>query len=125
MKSKKNDAEYVPIVVKLIVNLLVTFGLSLSIYLLFANVLLTVNKMQGTFLKSDHSASSLNTARNQLEEFTKKKYYDCSQSILSSEECDLINNYHDSYLNIFKLKLFENAHLDAQSLTVNTSFFTH
>ena len=121
MNSKKTNPVDVPLVVKVVVNLIVTFGLSLSIYLLIVNVMLTANKMQGYFGNNIDFGSSLDN--DQIQEFTKKKYYDCTQSILSMEECDLINKYH--YLNIFKFKLYKNIDSDVQSLKVNTSLFTY
>ncbi len=123
MNSKKQNLEDVSLVVKLIVNLIVTFGLSLSIYLLFVNVMMTANKMQGYFVKNIDFSSSLDDINDQLNELSKKKYYDCTQSILSREECDLINKYH--YLNIFKFKFYENIDQEIQSLKVNTSLFTY
>lgn len=123
MNSKKTNPEEIPFVVKVIVNLIATFGLSLSIYLLIVNVMLTATKMQGYFGKNIEFSTSLDSVNDQIQEQIKKKYYDCTHSILSVDECDLINKYH--YLNIFKFDLYDNLDLEVQSLKVNTSLYTY
>jgi hypothetical protein len=133
MKQKKSiNKETTPVLIKLLVNLVLTLGLSVSMYLLFSNILLTFHKisMQAPFLTRFHDSSSNSMPFEQTEMFPNKKYYDCTKTILSIEECDLINEYHDSFLRYFKIKLFstnENKLLEmsGKNLTINTTFFTY
>jgi hypothetical protein len=50
------------------------------------------------------------------------KYYDCKKSILSNDECELVNNYHDEYLRLAQLNR-NNQFKQVNSFKVNTSFF--
>lgn len=123
--SKPNDEE-VPLLVKFIINIVITFGLSLSVYFLLANAFLTFHKL------STYPYTDVSSEQNELATYTdshENNYYDCSKGILSVEECDLINRYHHNYMNFFKLKLFDiqNSMItkQGQSLKVNTSLFTY
>lgn len=135
-KSCKCSAEKVPIVVNLIVNFLIMSALSLSIYLLIANIFLTINKisMQTSLLSrsiiTDASSNSFQSNLNYVDDFKANKYYDCSKSILSNDECELLNSYHNEYLNALRSYLLKQstgyqAAVSANSLKVNTSFFIH
>ena len=108
-KSKKTklksieEEDNIPLLIRIIVNLFITFGLSLSIYLLIANVFLTVHKLSfhTQLLRSNEEDSFVFTPHDPDSNFVfqpNKKYYDCSQGILTIEECDLINRYHSDYL---------------------------
>lgn len=117
------------------INLFVTFALTLSIYLLIANVFLTVHKItiQTSFSPIRFPTES-NTftliSGNARKEDSDQKYYDCSKSILSAEECDLINNYHSDYMDSINKLLSSSSKSNkikasSNSLKVNTSFFIH
>ena len=128
MKSKSARKEEIPFGIKLTVNMFITFGLSLSMYLLFANLLLTFHKisLHTPYLRLNEYAHAIN--EQQIKFMPIKKYYDCAKSILSVEECDTINRYHDNYLNLVKVKLLSSSvgssDDSSPSLKVNTSFFT-
>jgi hypothetical protein len=131
-KSIEDDCNNIPLIIKIILNLFITFALSLSIYLLLANVILTVHKMSlhSNMLRSSHhdEFSSFEQQRPELFQ-SNKDYYDCSQGILSMEECDLINRYHSDYLHSVRSALMSKSKfknyvtVNTNSLKVNTSFF--
>lgn len=148
--EEEND-DKVPAAVNFSINIVITFALSLSIYLLMANVFLTFNKLSslqwskggmllahlndaGGFDKvlSSNGAELGSNSANGLRQVDKSyQYYDCSKSLLTLEECDLLNSYHDEYLNSLRSYLTRQSsgnehHSKLQnSLKVNTSFFIH
>lgn len=124
-------------------NIVITFALSLSIYLLMANVFLTFNKISNlqwnknglplAFINDagmlERVLSDESGARNGAVDKS-YQYYDCSKSLLTMEECDLLNTYHDEYLNSLRSYLTRQSngnepHKLQNSLKVNTSFFIH
>ena len=134
-KSKQDSkASKEPFLVNVVVNLLMTFALSLSIYLLIANVLLTVHKFsyqssgsrfnfggdrtpvpvshESTF---DRTGGGGGDSGGEKSASSGKKYYDCSTSILSVEECNQINMYHDEYLHLVKTALASGSALSSSS----------
>lgn len=140
MKSKSinRDEENIPLMIRIVVNLFITFGLSLSIYLLIANVFLTVHKLsfhtQLLRAANDDETFTMNLLEQQRPDLfqSNKDYYNCAQGVLTMEECDLINRYHNDYLHSVRNALMSktsnmksNAFLDTSdsSLKVNTSFF--
>jgi hypothetical protein len=143
-KSKKTkttcksieEEDNIPLLIRIIVNLFITFGLSLSIYLLIANVFLTVHKLSfhTQLLRHNEEDSFAFAPHDPDRNFVfqpNKKYYDCSQGVLSIEECDLINRYHSDYLHSVRSAMLmsskkintNNMGIDTSSLKVNTSFF--
>ncbi|RNA32911.1 hypothetical protein BpHYR1_023113 [Brachionus plicatilis] len=133
-----------PFCLNFCINSIITFSLSLSIYLLIGNVYLTLQK----------SSSVLDSFHHQLlfpgEHFSAKKlvpsntldqtpFYDCSKNILTKEECNLVNSYHSEYLTSLKNYLsnidqdddevtftkHKNLFQLSNSLKVNTSFFIY
>ena len=128
MKTKSVRKDEIPFGIKLTVNMCITFGLSLSMYLLFANLLLTFHNisLHTPYLRLDEYAHAIN--EQQIKLMPIKKYYDCAKGILSAEECDTINRYHESYLNLVKVKLLSSSGGSSDdaspTLKVNTSFFT-
>jgi hypothetical protein len=132
--SKKEESDQIRFGIKLLVNFVIIFGLSLSTFSLLSNMLCTIQKIStnsqynsNIFLERKNYKTILNRA-NELIQTDSKKYYDCKKSILSVEECDQINKYYDIYFNLFKFKHFENkvflSSFD-ESLKANTSFFKH
>lgn len=131
------EEDNIPLVIRLVVNLFITFGLSLSIYLLIANVFLTVHKISfhTQLLRANEDDSFSFASHDQDRNFVfqpNKKYYDCSQGVLSPEECDLINRYHSDYLHSVRSAMLMSSKkmdknnmifTDNNSLRVNTSFF--
>lgn len=132
----------VPTGVNFSMNIVITFALSLSIYLLMANVFLTFNKISNlqwnknglplAFVSDagmlDRVLSDGSGARGAVDKTY--QYYDCSKSLLTIEECDLLNSYHDEYLNSLRSYLTRQSNGNEQhklqnSLKVNTSFFIH
>ena len=123
------------------INLLVTFALSLSIYLLIANVFLTVYKLNtitsptsmydtATNLNYHLDLNNKNNQGQQSIEIIQNKYYDCSKNLLTLEECDLLNTYHSEYLNSLRSYLIDkgndnfNARINQMSnLKVNTTYY--
>lgn len=142
MKSKSTEEDdHVPLLIRILVNLFITFGLSLSIYLLIANVFLTVHKLslhtqllRGTYDDDSFTLSALEQQRPDLFQ-ADKQYYDCSQGVLTLEECDLLNRYHNDYLHSVRSALLASSSKSLKSnvvhdpsgnsLRVNTSFFIH
>ncbi len=136
MKSKnESEFERMPsIALNMFVNLFVTFGLSLSIYLLIANIFLTYYKfsIQDGYLKgtSYTSDNHLDEKYSFEAEHRFSNYYDCSKNILTIEECNTLNDYHREYLNtVLKyLSTKKNGKYmleQKNSLKVNTSLFVH
>lgn len=147
--AKRRCSHSAPIVVNFSTNLIITFALSLAIYLLMANVFLTFNKISSSwsFLTSssppgvliwsgnnnymnggDGGSSSGDGSTGARDR--SYQYYDCAKSILSMEECELLNTYHDEYLNSLRSYLTRSKSQTEQlsqlnSLKVNTSFFIH
>ena len=134
MSAKPAPASKEPFLVNVVVNLLMTFALSLSIYLLIANVLLTVHKFSyqsgsarfnfgngggGERLSPvpvSHESPLDHRATGDVNEAgAGKKYYDCSTSILSVEECNQINMYHDEYLHLVKAALASGSALTSSA----------
>lgn len=146
-EKKSNFGEekaQLPFCLNFCINSIITFSLSLSIYLLIGNVYLTIQK----------SSSALDSFHNQLlfpgKHFSAKKtdqsnsleqtpFYDCSKNILTKEECNLVNSYHSEYLTSLKNYLsnidqdddevtfskYRNFFHLANSLKVNTSYFIY
>lgn len=143
-KSSKSSADAAstsstkePFLVNVVVNLLMTFALSLSIYLLIANVLLAVHKFSyqsvagGNRFNFNGDRAPVPVSHSQHESTVSldrpgddsasasgggaKKYYDCSTSILSVEECNQINMYHDEYLHLVKAALASGSALSSSS----------
>ena len=146
--SKRRCSHSAPIVVNFSTNLIITFALSLAIYLLMANVFLTFIKISSSwsFLTSssppgvliwsgNHNYMNGGDAASSSDGSTGARdrsyqYYDCAKSILSIEECELLNTYHDEYLNSLRSYLTRSKSQNEQlsqlnSLKVNTSFFIH
>ena len=133
--SLKTKEKKTPVIINIAVNVFITFGLSLSIYLLIANIFLTVHKLgiqTSIFSSIKYQGANPFTftpeSNSELYNTVNIKYYDCSISILSPEECDLINQYHDHYLNSVRMGLFvkqSEKNVETRSLKVNTSFFIH
>lgn len=146
--GRGGGSDKVPGVVNFSVNLVITFALSLSIYLLMANVFLTYNKISniknsGILLGHINSAGFFTPASESMRgagggQDKSYQYYDCTKSLLTSEECELLNSYHDEYLNTLRLYLTRRqsatnvlggnepaAFMQHNSLKVNTSFFVH
>jgi len=122
-----------PLIINIMINLFVTFALTLSIYLLIANVFLTVHKinMQTSFspirFPTESNTFTLMNGNGRKDD-SDQKYYDCSKSVLSAEECDLINNYHSDYMESINKLLSSSSKSNkikssSNSLKVNTSFF--
>lgn len=145
----ESEEDKSPFLLNIFINIIITFALSLSIYLLIANIFLTVHKSSlalsgfgNTFMINSGKSSPINL-HSQSPDYeyngyssqtnTGGEYYDCSKNILSNEECNLLNSYHSEYLNSLRMFLsnqneFTNRkHLFQQknSLKVNTSFFIH
>jgi hypothetical protein len=118
IKKSMNQDQEPPFLLNIFINLLITFALSLSIYLLITNIFLTVYKINiqtsgqlfgaggsGEVLFNNYNFKNLNKQLREHDEemsveIVQEKYYDCSsRNILNSEECDLINSYHRDYLN--------------------------
>lgn len=137
--SRNRSVEKLPIMVNCSMNLVITFALSLSIYLLMANVFLTFNKFSSLqWSKSGILLGQLNGAGGFVGEARGNgasgsgdktyQYYDCSKSLLTLEECELLNSYHDEYLDSLRSYLTRQHEPHRQqhnSLKVNTSFFVH
>lgn len=128
----ERETEKVPILINLSINLIITFALSLSIYLLMANIFLTINKITmhtSSMTKGANSFSKTSISNNENDK-TSYQFYDCSKSILSIEECQSLNSYHDEYLNSLRSYLTRQSNGNGplkqpNSLKVNTSFFVH
>ena len=132
-----------PIFVNLIINVFITFALSLSIYLLIANIFLVINKISvdspfadlryaSGFLSDDLNQQQNTQHNDHLQQAALPLYYDCSNSVLSSEECDIINRYHSDHLNSINKLLSSSSNSKSlnqlqhsDSLRVNTSFYIH
>lgn len=148
--AKRRCSHSAPIVVNFSTNLIITFALSLAIYLLMANVFLTFNKISsswsfltsssppGVLIWSGGNHNYMNGADGGSSggdgstgaRDRSYQYYDCAKSILSMEECELLNTYHDEYLNSLRSYLTRSKSQTEQlsqlnSLKVNTSFFIH
>ena len=148
--TDENDKTAAPVLLNLAINVFITFALSLSIYLLIANIFLIINKISvdSPFADMRYASSFLgDDLYNQQQQQQQQQneylqaaaavaalpaYYDCSNSVLSLEECDIINRYHnDHLLSINKLltsssnskSLTQLQHSD--SLRVNTSLYIH
>ena len=128
----------VPLIVNLIINIFITFALSLSIYLLIGNIFLIINKISIEMPFSDlrYASSRLNgdevhNVQNENYQAVLPIYYDCSKSVLSMEECDLINRYHhDHSTSVNKLLSSASSNVNIlnqleqqSSLKVNTSLY--
>lgn len=141
--GENEEDEKAPFLINFLINILITFALSLSIYLLAANIFLTVHKSSISFagygnyfiLSKASLSSSIELQSKQLGDFN-EIYYDCSKNILSNEECKLLNSYHSDYLNSLRLFLsstdseqhdYNKKRIleQSNSLKVNTSFFIH
>ncbi len=117
-----------PLYLHFLINLLLTFALSLSLYILITNLLLLVHNISIQSLletlKPIHDDARF---INNLKIYNDKKFYDCKSNILSLEECDFINNYHMEYINIVKMSHSNKKNYFSQfnSLKVNTSFYIY
>lgn len=124
-----------PLIVTLIINIFITFALSLSIYLLIGNIFLIINKIsiESPFSDLRYASSGLSGDESHSEHFQAVLpiYYDCSKSVLSMEECDLINRYHhDHSTSVSKFLSSASSNINMlnqleqkSSLKVNTSFY--
>jgi hypothetical protein len=128
MKSLSNETKP-PFLIHILVNLVLTFALSLSMYLLLSNILLTIHKISiqtlfdTTYKPMDDEARFLNL-KNQYQ--NDRKYYDCADSVLTLEECELLNNYHNEYMRMVKSNQNDyHSYKQISSLKVNTSLYIH
>ena len=116
----------------LLINMLITLALSLAIYFVFANALLTVHRLtirastsfglhqhRSMFGGDDDDGEDASSSGGGEFFFDPRfsptdnhnnnngkrhfEYYDCSRNILSTEECNTINTYHSEYLNYVRL----------------------
>ncbi|CAF0714677.1 unnamed protein product [Brachionus calyciflorus] len=149
LSDNNNSRDQVPFLVNLFVNIIITFSLSLSIYLLIGNVYLTLQK-SSTNLNSFQNNFAFPKAKifdNSFNELKNEIFYDCSKKILTNEECDQLNSYHNKYLNSLRYYLsnidedddndeesirskttitnFKKFFALSDTLKVNTSFFIH
>lgn len=138
------DKTQLPFFLNFCINSIITFSLSLSIYLLIGNVYLTIQKsslaldsLHHQLLFPGRHLSVKNS--DQPKSLDQVPFYDCSKNILSKEECNLVNSYHKEYLDSLKNYLsnidqdddevtfskFKNLFQLTNSLKVNTSFFIY
>jgi len=127
-----------PLIVNLIINVFITFALSLSIYLLIGNIFLIISKISIDtpfsdlrYASSGLSGDESHNGQSESYQAVLPIYYDCSKSVLSMEECDLINRYHhDHSKSVNKLLSSSSSSINMlnqleqkSSLKVNTSFY--
>lgn len=143
-KHSTQDTTKLPFLINFFINSIITFSLSLSIYLLIGNVYLTIQKSSSALDSFHHQLlfpGRYLSVKNddQSKSFDQVPFYDCSKNILTIEECNLVNSYHKQYLDSLKNYLskidqdddevtfskYKNFFQLANSLKVNTSFFIY
>lgn len=144
--STGSSANYVdlfnepPCMMHVTINLALTFALSLSMYLLTTNTLLTLHKL--TMKSLLFSTSNNILIPDELIQTTElfqpqdkfyhggsddqqpTKYYDCNSKkrLLSQNECDALNSYHRDYVN--SAQLYHHRSLSTKNKIKNSKHFT-
>jgi hypothetical protein len=149
-KTNENKCEDEPLlIITIITNVCMILALSISLFMLFSNMFLFVHKigMQINLYNSiwhgdgySGSSSSLpidshspNGDKYYPNDFI--QYYDCSNGVLSMDECNKINNYHDEFMKYLSMYISntKSSSIDLNQvklplnsfLKVNTSFYIY
>ena len=93
--------------INVFLNLLITVALAISIYLLISNLVLVVYNIRQTYaanISTSNEDYSNQFNKKQLVDIleTQRAFYDCSETILNSEDklyCNKFNSYYIEYIN--------------------------